>query len=213
MEFDPESWDAIGRYFEKIGRVCPMNNRKQAMFAKDCTILPNACGTAPGCMIEKDDKIVVQLPGPPHEMADMFGRQVYGRLAKKTGGCIASRFIRIYGMGESQVAQTCAKWIENAEGVTVAPYCALGECQLRVTARGRDEDEALRQVEPVVDAICGVLGDCVYDVTETSEGSMQETAGARAGGAAADRFDGGELHGRHGRGESGGLSRHFRMSV
>ena len=177
MEFDPESWDAIGRYFEKIGRVCPMNNRKQAMFAKDCTILPNACGTAPGCMIEKDDKIVVQLPGPPHEMADMFGRQVYGRLAKKTGGCIASRFIRIYGMGESQVAQTCAKWIENAEGVTVAPYCALGECQLRVTARGRDEDEALRQVEPVVDAICGVLGDCVYDVTETSEGSMQEAAG------------------------------------
>ena len=124
MEFDPESWDAIGRYFEKIGRVCPMNNRKQAMFAKGCTILPNACGTAPGCMIEKDGKIVVQLPGPPHEMADMFGRQVYGRLAKKTGGCIASRFIRIYGMGESQVAQTCARWIENAEGVTVAPYCA-----------------------------------------------------------------------------------------
>ena len=62
MEFDPESWDAIGRYFEKIGRVCPMNNRKQAMFAKGCTILPNACGTAPGCMIEKDGKIVVQLP-------------------------------------------------------------------------------------------------------------------------------------------------------
>ena len=177
MEFDPESWDAIGRYFEKIGRVCPMNNRKQAMFAKGCTILPNACGTAPGCMIEKDGKIVVQLPGPPHEMADMFGRQVYGRLAKKTGGCIASRFIRIYGMGESQVAQTCARWIENGEGVTVAPYCALGECQLRVTARGRDEDEALRQVEPVVDAICGVLGDCVYDVTETSEGSVQEAAG------------------------------------
>ena len=29
----------------------------------------------------------------------------------------------------------------------------------------------------MVDAICGVLGDCVYDVTETSEGSMQETAG------------------------------------
>ena len=61
--------------------------------------------------------------------------------------------------------------------MTVAPYCALGECQLRVTARGRDEAEALRQVEPVVDAICGVLGDCVYDVTETSEGSMQEAAG------------------------------------
>ena len=177
MVFDAESWEAIGKYFVKIGRACPMNNRKQAMFAQGCTILPNACGTAPGCMIEKDGKIVVQLPGPPHEMADMFRRQVYDRLAARTGGCIASRFIRIYGMGESQVAQECAQWIENGEDVTVAPYCSLGECQLRVTARGRDEAEALRQVEPVVDAICGVLGACVYDVTETSDGSMQEAAG------------------------------------
>ena len=181
MVFDAESWEAIGKYFVKIGRACPMNNRKQAMFAQGCTILPNACGTAPGCMIEKDGKIVVQLPGPPHEMADMFRRQVYDRLAARTGGCIASRFIRIYGMGESQVAQECAQWIENGEGVTVAPYCSLGECQLRVTARGRDEAEALRQVEPVVDAICGVLGDCVYDVTETSDGSMQEAAGRALG--------------------------------
>ena len=177
MAFDQASWDAIQAYFVKVGRVCPMNNRKQAMFAKDCIILPNDCGTAPGCMIEKDGKIVVQLPGPPHEMADMFAKQVYGRLAQKTGGCIASRFIRIYGMGESQVAQLCTKWIENGEGVTAAPYCSLGECQLRVTARGRDEQEALAQVEPVVDSICAVLGDCVYDVTPTSEGSMQEAAG------------------------------------
>lgn len=80
-------------------------------------------------------------------------------------------------MGESQVAQLCAKWIENGESVTAAPYCSLGECQLRVTARGRDEQEALAQVEPVVDSICAVLGDCVYDVTPTSEGSMQEAAG------------------------------------
>lgn len=70
MEFDQASWDATQAYFVKVGRVCPMNNRKQAMFAKDCIILPNDCGTAPGCMIEKDGKIVVQLPGPPHEMAD-----------------------------------------------------------------------------------------------------------------------------------------------
>ncbi len=90
---------------------------------------------------------------------------------------IADLDAKMLRMGESQVAQECAQWIENGEGVTVAPYCSLGECQLRVTARGRDEAEALRQVEPVVDAICGVLGDCVYDVTETSDGSMQEAAG------------------------------------
>ena len=111
MRFDEASWHAIRERMARVGRECPENNRKQAMFAESAVILPNACGTAPGCMLERDGKIVVQLPGPPHEMADMFERQVYPRLAERTGGCIASRYIRIYGMGESKVSQVCAQFI------------------------------------------------------------------------------------------------------
>lgn len=177
MRFDEESWRAIEAYFARMGRVCPANNRKQAMFAEGAAILPNGCGTAPGCMIEKDGKIVVQLPGPPHEMAEMFDRQVYDRLAKRTGGCIASRYLRIYGPGESQVAQMCARWIESRGEVTVAPYCSLGECQLRVTARGASEEEALDKVLPVVQALRSALGESVYAVLSAASGSMEEIAG------------------------------------
>lgn len=177
MRFDEDSWRAIENYFARMGRVCPDNNRKQAMFAEGAVILPNGCGTAPGCMIEKDGKIVVQLPGPPHEMAEMFDRQVYDRLAERTGGCIASRYIRIYGLGESQVAQMCAEWIEADGEVTVAPYCSLGECQLRVTARGESEQAALEKVLPVVQAITALLGGSVYAVLPTASGSMEEIAG------------------------------------
>lgn len=177
MQFDEKSWQAIRGYFDRLGRTCPENNRRQAMFAEGARILPNGCGTAPGCMIEKDGKIVIQLPGPPHEMADMFEKQVYGRLAEMTGGCIASRYIRIYGLGESQVAQMCAKWIESDGEVTVAPYCSLGECQLRVTARGESEHAALEKVYPVVRELTQVLGESVYAVLDTSEGSMEEAAG------------------------------------
>ena len=177
MRFDEDSWRAIENYFARMGRVCPANNRKQAMFAEGAVILPNGCGTAPGCMIEKDGKIVVQLPGPPHEMAEMFDRQVYDRLAERTGGCIASRYIRIYGLGESQVAQMCAKWIEADGEVTVAPYCSLGECQLRVTARGESERAALEKVLPVAQAITALLGESVYAMLPTASGSMEEVAG------------------------------------
>ena len=177
MLFDEASWQAIDAYFARMGRTCTQNNRRQAMFAEGARILPNACGTAPGCLIEKDGKIVIQLPGPPHEMADMFERQVYADLAKRTGGCIASRYIRIYGMGESAIAQLCAKWIESDGEVTVAPYCSLGECQLRVTARGESEHEALEKVYPVVKEISALLGEAVYAVLDSSEGSMEEAAG------------------------------------
>ena len=177
MVYDEASWRAIQDYFAKMGRVCPLSNRKQALFPAGSIILPNACGTAPGCMIERDGKTVVQLPGPPHEMADMFERQVYPRLAARMGGCIASRYIRIYGLGESQVAQMCAEWIEADGEVTVAPYCSLGECQLRVTARGESEQAALEKVLPVVQAITALLGGSVYAVLPTASGSMEEIAG------------------------------------
>ncbi|MED9821411.1 MAG: competence/damage-inducible protein A [Christensenellales bacterium] len=177
MVFDAESWCTIEGYFARMNRACPENNRRQAMFAEGAVILPNACGTAPGCMIEQDGKLVIQLPGPPREMAAMFEAQVYAFLAQRTGGCIASRYLRIYGLGESQVAQMCAAYIEAQDGVTVAPYCSLGECQLRVTARGADEAQALAHVMPVVEALRGILGDAVYAVTDSPEGSMEEAAG------------------------------------
>lgn len=177
MVFDEASWQAIRGYFERMGRVCPENNKRQAMFAEGATILKNGCGTAPGCMIEQDGKMIVQLPGPPHEMAAMFDHQVYPLLAARTGGCIASRYVRIYGLGESQVAQMCAQYIESDGPVSVAPYCSLGECQLRVTARGESEEAALEKVLPVVDELKAILGESVYAVMDTSEGSMEEAAG------------------------------------
>ena len=177
MVFDENSWQAIKGYFDRMGRVCPENNRRQAMFPAGCTILDNRCGTAPGCLTESGGKMIVQLPGPPHEMAEMFERHVYPLLAERTGGFIASRYIRIYGLGESQVAQMCAAYIESDGEVSVAPYCSLGECQLRVTARGESEEEALQKVLPVVKKLTDILGESVYAVLDTSEGSMEEAAG------------------------------------
>ncbi|MDO5379098.1 MAG: competence/damage-inducible protein A [Clostridia bacterium] len=176
MRFDEASWAQIRAYFEKLGRDCPEINRKQAMLAEGAEALPNACGTAPGCYLELGGRTLVQLPGPPREMKDMFERQVAPRLAARMDGCIASRYIRIYGLGESAVAQMCAKWIEGAGEATVAPYCQLGECQLRVTAKAATEPEALGKVEPVVGELLAVLGGAVYAVCPTSEGSMEAAA-------------------------------------
>ncbi len=177
MVFDEESWQAIRARMERLRGACPENNRRQAFFARGADILPNACGTAPGCLLEAGGRILVQLPGPPSEVRDMFERQVVPRLARRTGGVIASRYIRIYGMGESAVAERCAPYIESADGVTTAPYCSTGECQLRVTSRGETEEEALARVLPAVSGICDLLGDAVYAVCEDADGSLQEEAG------------------------------------
>ena len=38
------------------------------LFPKDCYILENEVGTANGCVMSKDEKMIVNLPGPPKEM-------------------------------------------------------------------------------------------------------------------------------------------------
>ena len=93
----------IQDYFQSLNRNMTENNVKQAMFPKEALILQNDNGTAPGAVIEKDNKVFVILPGPPAELQPMFLNYVSTYLAKKTGEGIFSKVLRIFGIGESVV--------------------------------------------------------------------------------------------------------------
>ena len=83
----------------------PPSNSKQALMPKDSIILENKNGTAPGCIMEKNGKIIIVLPGPPGEMKPMFEDGVMPYLQKYTDGIIKSHNIRTFGIGESAMAQ------------------------------------------------------------------------------------------------------------
>ena len=83
MRFDADSMRAIEARTRAAGRTLTENSRRQAYFPEGADILPNACGTAPGCVIEHEGRRVAVLPGPPHEMRDMFERQLAPRLADR----------------------------------------------------------------------------------------------------------------------------------
>ena len=159
----PEEWDRIVMYFESRGRRVAPNNRKQAMFPKDAIILPNPKGTAPGCIMEQDGKCAILLPGPPRELFPMFHDYAMPYLLKKAGHRLYTREVRIFGVGESDVAYRLDALLKNQTNPTIAPYAKTGEVTLRVTARCQNDAEGEALVEPVLDAIRSELGDCVYD--------------------------------------------------
>lgn len=176
MERDEESMRRIEGYFSAMHRDMTHNNERQAMFARGAIILPNDRGTAPGCIVEQDGKAVIQLPGPPYELTDMFEKRVLPYLAHRTGGAIASRYIRIFGVGESDAETRVKDLIDAQTDVTIAPYCSLGEVQLRVSARAGSEEEALVRIRPTVEAIAARLGDAVYAVSADPADSMEHYA-------------------------------------
>lgn len=143
------------------GRTMTENNLKQADFPEGAVIMENLRGTAPGCIVEKDGKIVAVLPGPPYELTDMFEKQLEPYLQKKSGMHLTSRFLRIFGVGEP-VVETMLKDLFHSENPTLALYCGDGEVQARITARSEKAEDAEALIAPVEAEIRSRMGDAVY---------------------------------------------------
>ncbi len=158
-----DEWEKLVAWFTSRGRTIAPNNKKQAMFPRDAIILENPNGTAPGCIMEADGKAAILMPGPPRELRPMFKNLVLPYLLEKSGHRLYSREVRIFGMGESDVAYRLDDLFKNQTNPTIAPYAKTGEVTLRVTARCRDEIEGEALVTPMIETIKATLGDVVYD--------------------------------------------------
>jgi nicotinamide-nucleotide amidase len=138
------------------------NNLKQAYVPEGCTIIPNNNGTAPGCLIEKDGKTVIMLPGPPKEMIPMFEESLLPYFTKKTGQIIESKMLKVFGIGESEMETKILDIVEAQSNPTIAPYVNQGEIVIRVTARCKDRNSANQMINPVIDKIRDRLGIMLY---------------------------------------------------
>lgn len=161
-ELIPEEADKLRAWFASRGCEMAPNNLKQVCFPQGSIILPNPNGTAPGCIMEKDGKAAILMPGPPRELFPMFTDSVMPYLEKKSGFKLYSKTPVIFGMGESDVTYRLRDLISAQTNPTIAPYIRVNEVTLRVTAQCACDEEGERLVTPVVAAIRERLGDVVY---------------------------------------------------
>src|SRR6202165_3552731 len=77
---------ALREFFTRRGRTMPDRNVKQATTIPSGTYLPNPVGTAPGWWVERNGKVIVSMPGVPHEMHKMWEDQAQPRLARLLSG-------------------------------------------------------------------------------------------------------------------------------
>jgi len=157
-----ESLKRIENYFNRINRPLTKNNIKQAYLPEDCLVIKNDNGTAPGCIIEKENKIVVMLPGPPSEMKPMLDETVIPYFKSKSQEKIVSKYLRIFGIGESLLEEKLMHLIEKQDNVTIATYAKEGEVTIRITNKSNDEAMALRELAHVEEEIAKVVGDALY---------------------------------------------------
>ncbi len=77
LVFRQDLLDTLLERFQRLNRKMADNNRRQTYAIEGADPLPNPRGTAAGQWIEcgtaSDGRVVMLLPGPPHELKAMFG--------------------------------------------------------------------------------------------------------------------------------------------
>ena len=161
MEMHAPSLEALTERMNRLGREITPNNYKQAMMPRGAIVMPNLRGTAPGAIVESGQKAVAILPGPPHEMQDMFERQLAPYLHARTGVRIDSRFLHVCGIGESSL-ETLLLDLFHSENPTLALYCGAGEVQARLSARVGASEDSAPLLDPLEKEIRRRAGRAVY---------------------------------------------------
>ncbi len=214
MQVQPELERDLRAFFERRGRTMPERNVKQATTVPSSTYLPNPVGTAPGWWVEKDGKLIVSMPGVPHEMRKMWDEQVVPRLAQRVGaGTIVSRTLKLVGIGESHAEEVVIDLVRSTNP-TLATYAKSDGIHLRITAKASSRETAEKlldafepKVRERVDAwfygyenasFPAVVGDLLRQrgltlaVAESATGGQLATLITEAPGAS-DYFLGGEI--------------------
>ncbi len=155
-----ESLENLKSYY--INEDMPLSNLKQADIPEGAIVLLNENGTASGCIIEENNKMAVILPGPPKECIPMFDKQVKPVLEKYTNKVLVSKNLNLCGIGESNASEIIRDLMLSSKNPTIAPYANNNEMRFRVTASGKNKNEAKEILKPTVDKLYDIFKDYIY---------------------------------------------------
>ena len=164
---DQEIVTSLERRFAERGWKMAANNAKQGDVIAGAVVLTNANGSAPGQWVsgkyDGRDKIIILLPGPPHELKALFEEQCVGRLrAKLPAQHIAARVLKIAGIGESQCDSRVAPIYQRYSQVQTTILAGAGEIQLHLRTCASSVDAAQECVDQLAEEIEAELGDLVF---------------------------------------------------
>ncbi len=159
------TWKRLQKIYARYGRRATDAHKQQCRLPSGAKVLVNERGTAPGLWLEKEDQIVVSMPGVPYEMTYLMEHEVMRRLKRRQLDADLLRSVTLLTAGEGE--STVAERLEQIEdslpphmGLAYLP--SLGTVRLRLSARGDDEEALQHDLRHYRQQIELTLGDLVY---------------------------------------------------
>ena len=157
----PALEDGLRTKFAAYGMDLPEVVLQQADVPEGAVALDNPVGTAPGLRLEVDGRLLLVMPGPPHELAAVFAG-VRAELAARSGAVGLTRTLHCAGLGESAVAEVVERTITVPDGVDLAYLAGGAVVRVRLTTVAPTTAAADSLLAPLVERLAAALGDAVF---------------------------------------------------
>ncbi len=159
---DPESLEVLKARFVQRNLPMPNANLKQARLIKSARSITNVRGTAPGWWVNKGNKTLILMPGPPSEMTGMWIDEIEPELMKLSRGNITvTRALKTFGVGEGLLNERIAH-LFHLESASLGMYAQSQGVQLRIRATAPTEQEASKLIIPVEEEIRSLVGEYIW---------------------------------------------------
>ena len=163
----------IKQLFAKINYPFTEVNRNQALVPSTCIALKNEFGTAPGMWFQKNNKVLVSLPGVPFEMKGLMLQSVLPKLqATFSLSFILHKTILTYGMGESMLAEKIEDWETHLPSFIKLAYLpSFGSVRLRLSAKGTTMEMLSEGISKEMEKLIKIIPDIIsgFEENETIE--------------------------------------------
>lgn len=151
----------IKKIFDHRGYVLTPTNRMQAQVPKKCRVIENLVGTAPGMCFQKDNKLVISMPGVPFEMKEMMTKNVIPiLLSHYKQSAIFHKTIITQGVGESFLSDKIEEFeLALPKYIKLAYLPAANMLRLRLSARGEDYNTIKKELDSQVNKLMPLIED------------------------------------------------------
>jgi nicotinamide-nucleotide amidase len=161
--FREELLQRIRERFERRSLEMPDINKKQAYVIEGSEVLPNKNGTAPGLWLEIEKKIIILLPGPPHELKPMFDDFVWPKLKKLKVEHASRAVLKTTGLTESEIESLIFDLYPKTPDVKMTTLAYPGQIEIHLTARSKkSQKKAAEKISELKEAILQKLQKNVF---------------------------------------------------
>lgn len=160
MHFSDEVFENIQRIFSRSNRKMNELTRNQAMVPDNCTVIQNRVGTAPCTWFERNNRILVSMPGVPSEMKWLMSNEITPRLKTHFS---QNLFIRhqtcwVAGFTESALAIKLTDFEKQLPPFIKLAYLPQpGLIRLRLSAYAEKEEEAIVSISEQREKLHAIL--------------------------------------------------------